>query len=91
MINANAVSFIALIFGVTFGAGYSVAAETIQKETEVSVSFQKADLNSDGSISREEARVKPGLSEYFDAADTNGDGVLDAAELKARKDGAKTH
>ena len=91
MINAKAVSVIALVFGVTFGPGYSMAAETVQKEAEVSVSFQKADLNSDGSISREEARAKPGLSENFDAADTNGDGMLDATELKARKESVKTH
>lgn len=47
-----------------------------------SISFSDIDQNGDGFISREEARVNPGLGEEFSAADQDNDGMLSPAELQ---------
>jgi len=44
------------------------------------------DANSDGVVTRDEARAHPRLSADFDTADTNKDGQLDAAEMNAHRE-----
>ena len=43
--------------------------------------FHKLDANSDGFISREEARAHPELPDAFDDGDENDDGRLDMSEF----------
>jgi Ca2+-binding EF-hand superfamily protein len=43
------------------------------------------DANSDGFVTREEAKDYPMLSAQFDAADANKDGKLDTAEMDAHR------
>lgn len=47
---------------------------------------QPLDANSDGIVTREEAKAYPRLTTDFDAADANKDGQLDAAELNAHRE-----
>ena len=42
--------------------------------------FERADRNQDGFVSRFEARAVRGLSESFERADGNGDGRIDKVE-----------
>lgn len=49
----------------------------------------QVDANSDGIVTREEAKPFPRLTADFDAADTNKDGQLDTAEMNAHR--AKMH
>jgi hypothetical protein len=42
--------------------------------------FQQADRNKDGYVSRFEARAVRGLSESFERSDSNGDGKIDQVE-----------
>lgn len=53
--------------------------------------FKKADTNSDGKLSREEAEKSlPGIARHFDAIDTNKDGFVTLGELEAaQKAGAE--
>jgi len=44
------------------------------------------DANSDGIVTRDEARSFPRLTADFDAADANKDGQLDAAEMNAHRE-----
>jgi Ca2+-binding EF-hand superfamily protein len=44
------------------------------------------DANSDGIVTREEAKSFPRLTADFDAADANKDGQLDTAELNAHRE-----
>jgi hypothetical protein len=47
------------------------------------ITFQKADANGDGKVSRQEAGAVPGLVTRFDKLDTNKDGSLSSAEYDA--------
>ena len=47
---------------------------------------QPLDANSDGIVTREEAKSFPRLSSEFDAADVNKDGQLDAAEMNTHRE-----
>ena len=91
MTNTKALSVITTILGLTFASGYCVAAaaERIQKEAEVSVSFQKSDLTNDtlSSNTKEDARLKPGPEVYYHTEDANRDNA-DAPEPNARKESA---
>ena len=54
--------------------------------------LKKIDVNTDGKISREEAKNYPRLAKSFDTMDSNKDGTLDRDELKAhhsKRDDAK--
>ncbi|HMO84909.1 MAG TPA: hypothetical protein PKC18_08330 [Lacipirellulaceae bacterium] len=46
--------------------------------------IELADRDSDGAISKEEAKTVPSLHVEFDKYDGNGDGKLDAAEIESR-------
>lgn len=48
--------------------------------------IKNADRDSDGSISREEARDLPRLSKRFDQIDTNGDGIISKEEMQAARE-----
>jgi len=89
MTNTKALGVITTIFGFTFASGYCVAGATerIQKEAEVSVSFQKSDLKNEtlSSKSKEDARLKPVPEVYYHTEDANRDNA-DASEPKARKE-----
>lgn len=89
MTNTKAMSVIA-VFGFTFISGYGIAAETIKKEAEVSVSFQRDDLKNDSFTRKEkqEARIKHGLGEYYyHTEDAARDNASDASEGDARNEG----
>ena len=58
---------------------------TTNPNTPMSRTFQTADMNSDGMVSREEARRIPGVMEQFDTCDKNKDGMLDTAEFATVK------
>ena len=45
--------------------------------------FEAIDVDGDGYISVEEAKVRPDLSENLQASDTNKDGKLNSAEFSA--------
>lgn len=47
--------------------------------------FEQIDLDSDGSIDREEAKVVPALDKIFEQMDVNGDGRLSREEFAANK------
>lgn len=47
------------------------------------------DADSDGFVTREEAKDYPMLSAHFDAADVNKDGKLDAAEMDAHRNAVR--
>lgn len=46
----------------------------------------QVDANSDGIVTREEAKSFPRLTADFDTADANKDGQLDAAEMNAHRE-----
>lgn len=50
----------------------------------------QVDANSDGIVTRAEAKSFPRLAEQFDTADTNKDGQLDAAEMAQHRDMMRT-
>ena len=82
-----------LIASVTLGvAGSAYAQSTAAPATaaatdaEVTAAFTKADKNSDGKLSREEATSLPAVAANFDRVDANTDGTISAAEFdKAMK------
>lgn len=89
MTNTKAMSVIA-VFGFTFISGYGIAAETIKKEAEVSVSFQRGGLKNDSFTrkEKEDARIKHGLGEYYyHTEDATRDNAPDASERNARSEG----
>lgn len=80
-----------LIAGLTLGAAgaafaQSTAAPAAAMDTEVSAAFTKADKNSDGKLSREEAAALPAVAANFDKVDSDRDGAVNLAEFsKAMK------
>lgn len=82
-----------LIASVTLGvAGNAYAQSTAAPakpattDTEVTAAFTKADKNSDGKLSRDEAASLPAVAASFDRVDTDKDGTISAAEFgKAMK------
>ena len=80
-----------LIASLTLGAAgaafaQSTAAPAAAMDTEVSAAFTKADKNSDGKLSREEAAVLPAVAANFDRVDADKDGTISATEFgKAMK------
>jgi ABC-type transporter MlaC component len=50
--------------------------------------FQTLDQNTDGNISKQEAKAHPTVDQNFDAADQNGDGQLSQTEFMAAFGGA---
>ncbi|MDQ7746165.1 EF-hand domain-containing protein [Hydrogenophaga pseudoflava] len=81
-----------LIASVTLGVAGSAYAQStaapasVAADAEVAAAFTKADKNSDGKLSKEEAATLPAVAAGFERADTNKDGTLSAAEFsKAMK------
>lgn len=81
-----------LIAGVTLGVAGSAYAQSTAApaaaagDAEVSAAFAKADKNSDGKLSREEAAALPAVAANFDRVDSDKDGTINAAEFgKAMK------
>ena len=67
------------------GAAMPAAGSSDQ---EISATFTKADKNTDKSLSAEEAKALPAVSQQFTKIDTNGDGAISLAEFTAAmKDG----
>jgi hypothetical protein len=48
---------------------------------QIADAFKRTDANSDGRISRDEARIWNGLTRNFDKVDSNGDGIISNAEF----------
>ncbi len=79
-----------LIASLTLGAAGTAFAQstaaTAAGDNEVATAFTKADKNSDGKLSREEAAVLPAVASNFDRVDADKDGTISAAEFtKAMK------
>lgn len=49
----------------------------------VKAAFKRADANSDGKLSREEAAALPAVAEKFTQLDKNSDGAIDSSEFEA--------
>jgi len=62
---------------IVLSAGPAAGAE------EYAQTFEQIDVNGDGYISVEEARVREGLSEILLVIDTNADGKLNSSEFSA--------
>jgi Ca2+-binding EF-hand superfamily protein len=78
-----------LAFAMAAITGAAVADETATKmaPTPAAVaertSFEKLDVNKDGSLSKTEAAADAWMKDKFDAADKNADGTIDASEYAA--------
>lgn len=70
-------------------SGAVYAGDKEGKEGKSWSSFQKADADSNGAISQDEARNVPGLADAFTSADKNGDGQLSKSEYEAAKKSQK--
>jgi Ca2+-binding EF-hand superfamily protein len=51
--------------------------------------FKKADVNNDGTLTREEAKAMPRVLKNFDAIDTDKDGTVSLDEIRAAMAKAK--
>ncbi len=72
--------FSALAFG-GLGATWAQSTAASAADQEVSAVFAKADKNGDKSLSAEEAKSLPAVSEQFAKIDGNGDGAISEAEF----------
>ena len=82
-----------LFFALAAGYALSVRAQTPEAQIppskpkwsaeQIQQSFDLADGNKDGSISREEAQRFPAVLKRFDKVDTNKDGVISREEWNA--------
>jgi len=64
--------------------GSAGAAEEQAAPSEIDVTaFQALDVDGSGSVSIEEAKVNPDISDTFEDADLNKDGQLDMTEFSA--------
>lgn len=64
----------------------AAAPATPASDAEITAAFTKADKNSDGKLSREEAATLPAVAVSFDRIDSNKDGSVSSAEFaKAMK------
>lgn len=86
---AAALSALALAAGAqTAAAPATQAADAQQGSVQsdaaiVKAAFKRADANSDGKLSREEAAALPAVAEKFTQLDKNTDGFIDASEFEA--------
>ncbi|MDH3280460.1 MAG: EF-hand domain-containing protein [Gammaproteobacteria bacterium] len=88
MNNRLAVAFsTALVFTMTFTAAAQTDSADFRIGSDSSTTppsplFAEVDVNQDGQISKQEARVHPDLEQVFDQTDVNGDGQLSAEEYQ---------
>jgi len=59
------------------------AAATTDAKATIQAAFKRADTNSDGKLSREEAAALPAVAEKFTQLDKDSDGGITAAEFEA--------
>ena len=81
-----------LIAGWTLGVASTAMAQNMPakpaapNDAEISATFQQADKNGDGKLSRQEATALPAVADNFDKVDANADGSVSAEEFnKAMK------
>lgn len=74
-------TWVVTVLAVALGAASTHAAETASPADPQNPAFRKTDSNSDGYVSREEARKLPNFERAFREADDNRDGKLDADEF----------
>lgn len=76
-----------LIASVTLGVAGSAYAQStaapasVAADAEVAAAFTKADKNSDGKLTRDEAASLPAVAANFDRVDTDKDGTISATEF----------
>jgi len=67
----------------------ALAAE--QAGARLEVAFKKADKDSDGTLTKDEARAMPRVAKNFDAIDTDKDGTVSLDEIRASMKKAGQH
>ncbi|MEO8022185.1 EF-hand domain-containing protein [Polaromonas sp.] len=82
-----------LLAALTVGTALVTQAQTASPDTppvraipvaqEVEAAFQRADVNKDGRLSRQEAARFPVIEQHFDQIDTNHDQMLSPEEFQA--------
>jgi hypothetical protein len=85
---AAALSALALAAGAQSAAAPAAPSAEAQGSAQsdaavVKAAFKRADADSDGKLSREEAAALPAVAEKFTQLDKNSDGFIDAAEFEA--------
>ena len=75
--------FAALALGTSGTAFAQSTATSAGGDQEIAAAFTQADKNGDQSLSMDEAKAMPAVSEQFKAIDTNGDGKISMAEFTA--------
>lgn len=73
--------FTALALGATGAAFAQSTAASAGGDAEIAAAFKQADKNADSSLSMEEAKSMPAVSEQFKEIDTDGDGKNSMAEF----------
>ena len=76
LIAAGALSALATLI-----APHAFAAE--QPGAKLEASFKKADTDSDGTLTRDEAKAMPRVAKHFDAIDGDKDGTVSLDEIRA--------
>ena len=74
----------AALFSIALAAGAQMpnkAEPSAKDKAAMEAAFAKADANSDGKLSKEEAAMYPAIAVRFDELDKNKDGALSLAEF----------
>jgi len=77
----NRIAIGAVCFCATFISPYVSAAD--QPGSKLEAAFKKADTDSDGTLTRDEAKALPRVAKHFDQIDTDKDGKVSLKELQA--------
>ena len=72
-----------LIASATLVAPYASAAG--QPGSKLEAAFKKADMDNDGTLTKDEAKTMPRVAKNFDAIDTDKDGTVSLEEIHASK------
>jgi hypothetical protein len=95
MVSLHKLALAASLAALAFGASAQTAAGTQAADSTqaapaqaadgsaVKAAFKRADANSDGKMSREEAAALPAVAEKFTQLDKDSDGSISAAEFEA--------
>ncbi|GEM_PF-5450780 len=81
-------SAIAVVFALSAVSMTAFAAEGKSSKSGEWPTFKKADADSNGAVSMDEAKAVPGLSDNFTQYDKNGDGQLSRSEYESAKKSA---